>query len=631
MFKKLEFKVGDQRMTFGEFLEQEKERRGIRTWKQFEEEVLGGLRTYTYRQRDATPSEGIFTQILERTGRTEEEFIVERHIPKRGSPEYTDTLRTIGDFILKVNEQLPEGKKQLFSTTVVVAAAGDAFCRRLAGSCDDRKSMLEDLHRIDPRYESIELQTGQGGMPHRRRMTAAEEDAIETALIEFLDSDQSQDRSSFVYERLTQAFGPGYNRSRGTVIAHIRTMMDGKRPLWTFTNGSPHTNGKLSRHINERLDELTTADDQVPAELEQIVEADPGKERRAHFMSKAATGHQQLLAYLLHKENYQRHLGNVELLWADFRKEDTPTDLWEEHSAALEDIVDLEQREREAISFADHFLRCDMIFRHLNNGCEGGYVVVEVKQHAVDRSSVSESGEVTGYDNASRARQQLAGYTAVIKDNIEFRNRQRGLAEAPLKEEVRGVLIAYEIDPQLKNFLNSKEWRGAAEVPREDVLAYLQAGKRPEAAATQAYAQEAIPSKEADTPPPDVQQTQYTGKTAAPTPSPETVMRGVLTETIPSAQKSAMQSARELRTSNRDRKEVFRIFEGIMRERDTYIQGTAVIDAEKMVVRVPIKGGEPFYFEVGDIKAHRRKLKHMVDAGLLERGSIQSYDAPYQM
>jgi len=111
-------------------------------------------------------------------------------------------------------------------------------------------------------------------------------------------------------------------------------------------------------------------------------------------------------------------------------------------------------QERRIGQHAWNWLRCDMLFRK----DDGGYAIAEVKQAA------------TG-TNAEKGRQQVAGYAAVVLDNIMRRNTEviaRGEGEL-IRESVEGYLVANEIDEATARHLARLNNRRAVVISREDV------------------------------------------------------------------------------------------------------------------------------------------------------------------
>jgi len=174
-----------------------------------------------------------------------------------------------------------------------------------------------------------------------------------------------------------------------------------------------------------------------------------------------------LILFLIEPDNYSEFISkDVSLFAIDFNESEVDEILKEEYKEKMELLKTRREElsdEAEVIEFIDGWLRCDMIFTRKG----GGFVVVEVKQSAVNRPS--------GFKNATKACQQLAAYTAVILDNILRHNIDNinSREYRPIKESVEGYLVAYEMDTSIVNHLDRAGSKRPVIIPKQIVDTYI--------------------------------------------------------------------------------------------------------------------------------------------------------------
>lgn len=486
---KIHFVKDGQRIPFCDFLKREKRSRGL-TWKALGQ-ICGTSIIDTYalamaNGRPNDPPQQKFLRIIRSLGYSAGDFEIDRLVgQERALPphEYRMYLRRLGDSILEqTRKNLVEGvRPQKLSTTAVKAFLSDHFYRLYGLGHDNMQKLYKDLVELDAKYRSIELQhIDEGGRGAPRRLQEFESDVIESALLKHLSGKSlpTSDRLpkgtvSHVTDKLNEILeGRGMPpRSLGSMIYHVDRIWRNTRKRISQTRGSPRSSTERNtKLLDEQLNVLQDTRDAEPelrALADAIVETEDLTKKRSNFNKYAAAGHNNLVLFLMDPKNYERHIGrDLSLFFVDFPTGDVAEDLlavFKEKIALLEAEQESFPDEADVLGFVEGWLRCDMIFRKRG----GGFVVVEVKQHAIDKPD--------GYKNGTKACQQLSGYAAILLDNIIRHNLDKTAQPSyePVKESVEGYLAAYEIAPYFIDHLNRAGNRRPIVISREEVDAYI--------------------------------------------------------------------------------------------------------------------------------------------------------------
>lgn len=384
---------------------------------------------------------------------------IKRKIPERGSREYNEALRQVGDLILRMNK---EGKNQRFSTYLIERTVGDQFYRTHCKGYENLERTLEDLKKLGKRFSEIEISEYRKTWGWGERWTEEEKQIVEQA---HQEAQQEGHIYAHILERLK---AKGYDRNITQLAGILGRKRGIKEPL---TKGSPHYRKKKSPLEKTIEKAIETAEDEHDEEEIEEITGSPKNERdndREKYFRYASIGHQNLLAFLMDPENYIRYVGkNMRLITVDFRQEDIREELFNAVKDKIPDLESLVEEDKEVTEIVDRALRCDMIFKKK----DGSYTVVEVKQNAVDTEE---------HKNATKARQQAGRYwintlSNVISRNVRYRDKTGYM---PLVERVEAIITAYNISDELKDELEAHgaaglgTWR-PIEVARQEVNEYI--------------------------------------------------------------------------------------------------------------------------------------------------------------
>lgn len=483
---------GKECIPFHEFLRGEKKQRGL-TWEAMNtlcgtEQRVSSYALNVSEGHPNSPPLPTFQRIIQALGYSSEQF--EHHDLReedpRGSPEYKQVLRSIGEEILRINASLPPEKHpQRLSFPIIRSVGGEYFVRKHGHTITERQQMLNDLHALDPRFAGIQLQNQQQEKPYGNQpLSHLEAHLIEHTLRRYLQKqgwrggrvptgtyDHVYAETTSVRIQLHQYLatlrsGLGIpepekprelkERTIKSVMEHMWTLL-GRWKQYTFTEGSPEPNAPLSlkEQIAEEIDDLPPPP--------PFIEEDSEGKRKEFYLEYSPYGHQAIIAYLMEPGNFKKLLGeDAELISIDFNQEHTPPELFERHCDKLSTLAPTAEDE-EVAAFVDGWMRCDMIFVRRNIG---EHVVIEVKQRAMNTDR---------YPNAEKARQQLAAYTATLSDNIARHNQLHGTT---LPTNARGVLAAFEVQDDLKAHLEN-HGRGVIILDREEVYSFAQGKQKP--------------------------------------------------------------------------------------------------------------------------------------------------------
>ncbi len=486
---KVYFVRDGQRLPFSAFLIREKQARKL-TWK-----ALGELcetpriSAYFYGMSDGLPNNpphDKLRHIIHSLRYSEDDFEISGTLGRTeplNPEEYTKLLRRLGDVILEQNRknQASGRRPQKLSTSAVRHFVGDRFYHWYGHSYESMQKLHADLQILDPKYKGIELQhIEMSARAAPRRLQKFEEDIIETSLLEYLSTTGAtpSDRLPkgtliFVADALNKELEARRlpTRSVSSLSYHANRVWKNQTKRITLSRGSPtgsreRSTQQLDSEI-DKLEEAISTEPELQNLAESIVDTDNTQKNRSNFYRYASVGHNNLVLFLMDLDNYKEHLGQELSLFAvDFPTSDVAEDLLTEFKERIS-LLEAESKEYpdevEVVDFVAGWLRCDMIFRKRG----GGFVVVEVKQYAIDKPD--------GFKNGTKACQQLSGYCAILLDNI-IRHNLDNIAQpdySPLKESVEGYLVAYEIDRYFLKHLNRAGNRRPIVVSKEEVNAYL--------------------------------------------------------------------------------------------------------------------------------------------------------------
>ena len=247
-------------------------------------------------------------------------------------------------------------------------------------------------------------------------------------------------------------------------------MKDYHKPT-THKRGSPSISvGITDQILVEQIEELVERQRKTPDTKlisNVLIEKDEDNRRRDLYRRYSDEGHTNLVIFLMEPDNYSECISkDISLFAIDFLEGEVDEVLKEKYKEKMVLLKSCQEElpdETGVIDFINSWLRCDMIFRR--NG--GGFVIVEVKQHAIDRPN--------GFQNATKACQQLSAYCAVVLDNILRHNiyNINTTEYRPIKESVEGYLVAHEMDKSIENYLNRAGNRRPIKIPKRQVDAYI--------------------------------------------------------------------------------------------------------------------------------------------------------------
>lgn len=471
------FTKNNQRIPFPQFLRDEKKSRGC-SWKELDK--ICGVEGEPNR-----PPHDKFLQIIHALGYSENDFEAVREIsPWRAvalsREEYEEKLRILGERILQINqENLERGANpQKLSVPIIREVFGESFYHKYAKGFSNKQKLYQDLIAIDSKFSSIEIQHQEQYRTPSHPLEQFEIDSIETSLLNYIEQagqkfSERLPHKTYQYvlgklnEELKKRGIP--TRTPASLGWHINRIWRDYHKTYTHKRGSPSiTTGITDQILVERMEEIVERQSPDTKLISNVfIEKDEDNRRRDLYRRYSDEGHPNLVVFLMEPDNYSKFISkDVSLFAIDFLEGEVDEVLKEKYKekmallkARQEELPD----EADVIDFIDSWLRCDMIFRR--NG--GGFVVVEVKQHAVNRPN--------GFKNATKACQQLSAYCAVILDNILRHNiyNINATEYRPIKESVEGYLVAHEMETSIVNYLDRAGNRRPIIIPKQDVDAYI--------------------------------------------------------------------------------------------------------------------------------------------------------------
>jgi len=483
------FIKNNQRIPFPQFLRDEKESLGC-SWRELDE-ICGVNKTSAYalaqtKGEPNRPPHDKFLQIIHALGYSENDFEVKIEIsskqraPALSKEEYEDKLRILGDRILRITQDISKGgaNPQKLSVPIIKDICGDSFYHKYAKGFPNRQKLYQDLLALDSRFSSIELQYQPQHRMSIRNLEDFEKDIIETSLLNYTVGTQSSERLprrtiQYVLNELnTELKKRGVpTRTHASVNWYIQRIRRDYHKPDTHKRGSPISSVGINDQILvEQIEEIVERQQKTPYKKlisNVLIEKDIDNRKRDLYRTYSDEGHTNLILFLMEPDNYSEFISkDVSLFAIDFNESEVDEILKEEYKEKMELLKTRREElsdEAEVIEFIDGWLRCDMIFTRKG----GGFVVVEVKQSAVNRPN--------GFKNATKACQQLAAYTAVILDNILRHNIDNinSTEYRPIKESVEGYLVAYEMDTSIVNHLNRAGSKRPVIIPKQVVDTYI--------------------------------------------------------------------------------------------------------------------------------------------------------------
>ncbi len=477
------FVKNNQNIPFPQFLQNEKKFRGC-SWKELDK-VCGVNRTSAYvnaqtKGEPERPPHDKFLRIITALGYSENDFkfntkILWHRLPEK---EYEEQLRMLGERILSITED--SIKPQKLSSTVIKEVCGDSFYQKYAKGLPNKQKLHQDLHALDSKFLSIEIQHQPQHRTAIRNLEDFEKEIIETSLLDFLEQHNwqpSQHLPHGIYPHvitklnaLRQKKGLP-TRTDASIRGHVISIWENNRKKYTFRRGSPTSSAGITDQILvERIEEIVERrrkNRETTLFSDLLIEKDEDNRKRELYRRYSGEGHTNLILFLMEPDNYSEFISkDVSLFAIDFNESEVDEILKKEYKEKMELLKTRREElsdEAEVIEFIDGWLRCDMIFTRKG----GGFVVVEVKQSAVNRPN--------GFKNATKACQQLAAYTAVILDNILRHNIDNinSTEYRPIKESVEGYLVAYEMDISIVNHLNRAGSKRPVIIPKQVVDTYI--------------------------------------------------------------------------------------------------------------------------------------------------------------
>lgn len=463
---KVLFKSKDGDIPFSSFLRQERKKKDI-SWIEMSKicgiKKVGAYAMKTSEGKPNNPPYDKFIKIVGSLGYTPEDFKFDRSSLKQFyygmKKERDEELTRIGDFIVKSNEHRAKRKIKL-SCASIRKIAGEEFYSRFGKTRSRRKELLNRLHELDPKYANIELQNQKQAKHDYTHLTKEEARVLERAVCEYIrdKSTRPMPRGITRYvmtelNKLPLSERSVKNRSRISLYEHICKIV-GKEKDYTLVRGSPNSKKSIQDALCDGIEKAEKGLSKLEREILIYGTEEEKGEKRDTYLKISSYDHQALLLYLMDPQNYKNIFNNsTELINVNFNIEGSPQGIIKKYEELVEGL-----KKNDDLAIIDNWLRVNMIFRIK----DGLYTVAEVKQSAVDSEK---------YSNAQKARQQVAGYAAIISDNI--RKRKWGESQSNLNESVDGVLIAYEMQEDLMNFLNASPNRSAIVIPKADVKVYL--------------------------------------------------------------------------------------------------------------------------------------------------------------
>jgi len=485
------FIKNNQEIPFSKFLRDVKESRDY-SWRELDE-LCGVNRISAYvlaetKGEPNRPPHDKFLQIIHRLGYSENDFEVKIEVSSKqrasalSKEEYEKKLRMLGERILQINqEHLEKGTNpQKLSSTTIKEILGEPFYHKYAKGFPNKQKLYQDLLALDPRFSSIEIQHQEQLRARLHPLEQFEIDCIETSLLDFLEQ-QNRPLSTRLPHNTQQYVITKLNalrqkkglptRTDASIRGHVISIWENKRKKYTFKRGSPTSSaGMVDQILVEQIEEIVERQQKTPYKKlisNVLIEKDIDNRKRELYRRYSDEGHTNLILFLIEPDNYSEFISkDVSLFAIDFNESEVDEILKGEYKEKMELLKTRREElsdEAEVIEFIDGWLRCDMIFTRKG----GGFVVVEVKQSAVNRPN--------GFKNATKACQQLAAYTAVILDNILRHNIDNinSTEYRPIKESVEGYLVAYEMETSVENHLNRAGNKRPVKIPKQIVDTYI--------------------------------------------------------------------------------------------------------------------------------------------------------------
>lgn len=483
------FIKNNQRIPFPQFLRDERKSRGC-SWTELDKICdVNRINSYVLAESKGEPNRpphAKFLQMIQALGYSENDFKVDIKIPPKpreaalSKEEYEKKLRMLGERILQITQDnLKRGTSpQKLSVPIIKDVCGDSFYQKYAKGFPNKQKLYQDLLALDPRFSSIEIQHQEQLRTRLHPLEQFEIDCIETSLLDFHEQ-QNRPLSTRLPHNTQQYVITKLNalrqkkglptRTDASIRGHVISIWENKRKKYTFKRGSPTSSAGMVDQIfvelTEEIAERQSPDTTLIADV--LVEKDVDNRKRDHYRTYSDEGHTNLVVFLMEPDNYSEYISkDVSLFAIDFQVGEVDEVLREEYKEKMALLKARQEEfsdEADIIDFIDSWLRCDMIFRRKG----GGFVVIEVKQRAVNRPN--------GFKNATKACQQLAAYTAVILDNILRHNVDNINATEyrPIKESVEGYLVAYEMDTSVENHLNRAGNKRPVKIPKQIVDTYI--------------------------------------------------------------------------------------------------------------------------------------------------------------
>jgi len=425
-----------------------------------------------------------FLKIIRALGYSENDFRIEAKIfwgykgKKHQTKTYQEYLRILGENILEISQR--STRPQKLSVPIIKEACGDSFYQKYAKKYTDRQKIYKHLIELDPKFSIIELQHQEQRRTGIRNLEKFEEEIISTSLLNYWDKygQPSQKRLpnhtiSYVQneinnERKKKGLPP---RTLFSIIWYVNKIWRDYHKPGTYKRGSPISTARLTGQILvERIKEIEEKQRKTTKKSfvsKVLVEKDIDNHKRELFLRYSSEGHANLVLFLTEPENYSEFISkDVELFAVDFNESEVDEILKEKYKEKMELLKTRREElpdESEVIEFIESWLRCDVIFTRKG----GGFVIVEVKQSAINRKN--------GFKNGTKACQQLAAYTAVILDNI-FRHNIENIGNSnynQIKEYVEGCLVAYDMDNSIMNHLNRASNKRPIIIPKKKVEDFI--------------------------------------------------------------------------------------------------------------------------------------------------------------
>ena len=476
-------KEGDK-IPFHDFLKREKERRGVSEKKLGEICDVKGMHAYMHKMGDGVPNSPTvekFEKIIGALGYPVSDFETNELIhsnPVRSSKDYETMLTAVGDKLLRINEKRKSQglRPQHLSSTAIrkILGRNSKEYAWYGSTLKAREQLLNDLHDRDPKYKTIRLQhQDQSKRGRPQKLQKDESELIINRLLKLAGTAESVDQlpRGIYADVQKQLASIGQRRSEASVRYHVSKIWYNRKKPAEFLLGSPTSSDSRAKEIlDEKIENLRERSKESKTRhlATAIIPEDRDNRRRGIYLKYSSRGHNNLVIFLTDPKNYQKYIGaEVSLFDVDFHVDPVDEALLErfkERFARLRAEQKAFPDEAEVIDFEQSWLRCDMIFRKSH----GGFVVIEVKQNAIDRPRST-------FKNGTKACQQLSGYCAIILDNIIRHNLDNINTEnyKPIKESVDGYIAAYEISPYFQKHLSRAGGRNPVVVPRQVVEEYI--------------------------------------------------------------------------------------------------------------------------------------------------------------